>query len=196
MAQPTFYLRFLALFVLLGGFSLVPVALPRAACAKGVPTIARITGPQLTKPIRFSGPDFPAPVGYWPLPALTGAHHYKAAVFAASSGPVEHDDDPGPEVELGPRYKVEFSVWKDDGIRVLQYLYPFATSGPVTFTPPGQGRAFARVFGEREISGWWSAPNELTKWLRENGVTTPSRHSFPSPSRPQIAQRDVPQRDC
>lgn len=196
MAQPTFYLRFLALVVLLASFSIVPVALPPEACAKGVPTIARITDPQLKKPIRSSGPDFPAPVGYWPLPALTGAHHYKGAVFAASSRPVEHDDDPGPEVRLGPRYKIEFFVWKDHGIRVLQYLYPFATSGPLTFTPSGQGRAFAHVLGEREISGWWSAPNELTAWLQQEGVAMPRVQSFVSLSRPQLAQPDRPQTDC
>lgn len=74
MALPSFFFRRLVLLILLVAFSLVSVALPQEACAKGVPTIAKITGPGLTRPIRFSGPEFPAPVGAWKLPALTGAH--------------------------------------------------------------------------------------------------------------------------
>lgn len=181
MRQSASHPRLPLLVMVLAVFSLVPVARPQDACAKGVPTIATVTGPGLARPIRSSGPDFPAPVGSWPLPALTGAHHYKAAIFAASlDGRVVHDGAPGPDVALGPRYTLRFFVWRRPNRAVRQYLYPFATSGPLTFTPAGQGRAFAHVLGEREISGWWSAPGKLTEWLRREGVAEPSRYRLGS----------------
>lgn len=169
---------FTLLVVVPGTLAVDAVAFPSIACAKGVPTIAKVTSSGLDRVIRSSGPDFPAPVGYWPLPALTGAHHYKAANFAASSGPVEYDDAPDPEVELGPRYEVVFFVWKERATRVTQYVYPFAASGPLTFTPSGQSRAFAHVFSEREIRGWWSAPNELTGWFRRHGIAAPDHQTW------------------
>lgn len=180
MPPITAWKLFVLLIVIPGVLAVDTVAFPSPACAKGVPTIARITGPGIDGVIRSSGPDFPLPVGYWPLPALTGAHHYKAANFAASSGPVKHGDAPGPDIDLGPRYEVMFFVWKDHDSRVRQYIYPFAASGPLTFTPPGQSRAFAHVFSEREISGWWRAPDELTRWFHRNGIGTDEQRRHPN----------------
>jgi hypothetical protein len=56
---------------------------------------------------------------------------------------------------------------------VVQELYPYATGGPVTYTPPGQ-----RLFGARGMSitaGWFRASPEFFRYLVDQGLpeTTP-----------------------
>jgi hypothetical protein len=163
--------------VVLAAALLVVTSAPQA-CAKGTPTIAKITGPGLSRPLRLSGLDFPAPVGAWRLPALTGAHNWKAMSYSTSD--LVAYEERRPAGRVGPYYRIVFFEWGGTE-RVVQHLYPFATPDPVTFTPPGQAEAFWAVFGERETRGWWIAPKELRTFLQARGAMPPATSGSANP---------------
>ncbi len=112
--------------------ALIPAVAVVLACTPaeakgGDPVKAVIRGPGLVEPIVIRG-NMGMPLGdrYWAF-ALT--------MFGSSSDP--SSDAPLSTGDLGPRYLVQY-VDPCCGHRVRQYLYPYASGGPVTYTPSGQ----------------------------------------------------------
>lgn len=89
-------------------------------------------------------------------------------------------NDP-PEGQLGARFEVtyefrsyEFRSFVNNKPRffgVREFLYPYATGGPVAFTPPGQNYRVGRDSPEQEApSGWRSYPPRVVRILQTHGL--------------------------
>ena len=114
------------LLVLIPAIALVLACVPAEAKGRD-PVKAVIRGPGLAEPIVIRGNmGFPLGDRYWSF-ALT--------MFGSSSDP--SSESPLSAGDLGPRYLVHY-VEPCCGHRVRQYLYPYASGGPVTYTPSGQ----------------------------------------------------------
>ena len=114
------------LLVLIPAVALVLACVPAEAKGRD-PVKAVIRGPGLVDPVVVRGSlGFPPGDRYWAF-ALT--------MFGSSSDP--SSDSPLSTGDLGPRYFVDY-VELCCRHRVRQYLYPYATGGPVTYTPAGQ----------------------------------------------------------
>lgn len=87
-----------------------------------------------------------------------------------------------PVGELGARYVVTYSLGGgDDSASIVQYVYPYAFGGPVTYMPPDQ-----RYWGrETTTGGWHRADAALKGVLAEVGVprrpSTDALETTPSP---------------
>jgi hypothetical protein len=79
---------------------------------------------------------------------------------------------------LGPRYRATFHwlVGPDETRPIRQELYPFADSGALSFTPPGQ-----KKLGGASRGGWYKAGPELTLLLIDAGVPVPPSYTLPVP---------------
>lgn len=72
-----------------------------------------------------------------------------------------------PERKLGPRYVVTYTLGgRDDSRSIIQYLYPYAPAGPVTYMPPGQ-RSWSY---QRTTGGWHRADASLEEMLIAAGL--------------------------
>jgi hypothetical protein len=78
---------------------------------------------------------------------------------------------------LGPRYTITWTVPEGEGVaaKVRQDVYPYAATGPLTYTRPGQ-----RVFGEASHGGWYQASDGLRRQLISLGL----------PNRPAVTSSD------
>jgi hypothetical protein len=101
----------------------------------------------------------------------TGALNWRAAPYYSFGDPLVYEDNP--PSSLGSRYTIIFST-KATNARVVQHLYPCAGTRPWTFTPAGQHKGFWNVFGEREISGWWEAPERVQRVFERRGIDCPA----------------------
>ena len=133
----------------------VLLAIAPAAHAKG-PTDAAIEGPGLTPAVHV---DSYTPVGNRPsmsdLMTLTGADR----VMFDLTTRLAID---APAAPLGQRYTVSYRQPGADGktmVVLRQDVYPFASGGPVTYTPPGQLSVF--ITGSTLATGWYKAPAKL-----------------------------------
>jgi hypothetical protein len=95
--------------------------------------------------------------------------------------------------ELGPRYLVsyrfEFGAGSDSQ-EITQHLYPYATGGPVTYTPRGQKQT-----GEEDLtgmgmsvpipSGWYQTKPRFLAYLAENGLPASNPVAGSSADEPQ-----------
>jgi hypothetical protein len=139
-------------------------ALPAAALGKG-PSEATISGPggggggggDLT----IKGCCTPG------SPAMSLAEH--AGFFPATFG---QEPDPmlasRPNGDLGPKYTITYSVPgpNNELDEIRQDVYPYAKSGPVTYTEPGQ-----TFFGtQRTRGGWFQADSRLKETLVSAGL--------------------------
>jgi hypothetical protein len=72
-----------------------------------------------------------------------------------------------PRWDLGARYSVTYFIGGSDREgRIIEYLFPFADKGPVTYMPPGQP-----LWGtERTAGGWYLAGPRLKQLLTEIGL--------------------------
>jgi len=144
------------------------LALPVSAVAKG-PDRATISGPGLhgSVPINGNGESF----GDTPLGNLVQFGGYFAATFGQQPDPML---GARPKGELGPRYTVVYRVPgpapKPD--RLVQYVYPYAQPGPVTYMAPGQ----RFWIDQRTRGGWFTADAGLKRTLVRLGLpaTAPS----------------------
>jgi hypothetical protein len=81
-----------------------------------------------------------------------------------------------PEGQLGARFELsyEFRSFLNDKprfFRVQESLYPYATAGPVAFTPAGQKYRFGKDSPEQEVpSGWRSYPPRVVEILQAHGL--------------------------
>jgi hypothetical protein len=114
------------LLVLIPAVALVLACVPAEAKGRD-PVKAVIRGPGLVEPIVIRG-NMGMPLGdrYWA---------FALSMFGSSSDP--SSDSPLSTGDLGPRYFVDY-LELCCRHRVRQYLYPYATGGPVTYTPAGQ----------------------------------------------------------
>ncbi len=172
--------------VAVGGLTIgvsLAVALVTAgpALAKGA-TKAVITGPGLTRPIVVADAGEPGQSGK--LATLAEQSGLFTVLFGAStSGPATTLRSPPPPAALGPRYTVIYTVPGVDPQpgqrygRIRQNLYPYATGGPLTYTPPGQ-----HGFTEQlPATGWLPAGRGMVHTLTELGLP---RKSTTQPVRP------------
>jgi hypothetical protein len=82
--------------------------------------------------------------------------------------------------DLGLVYRAQYRMDYAPDVMLRQLIYPYAATGPITFTPRGQhiGRDYETFRG-----GWYSAPPELLRFLVSKGSRTAIRrtatnHSF------------------
>jgi hypothetical protein len=147
--------------------------IPSTAAAKGV-TDATVSGPGLTASLQL-GQE-----GSSRLAAAAGLY----AAFstpAPAPGPLQAEPPPS---ALGPRYLVTYSfLFPEQPAHpqrsIRQDLYPFASTGPVVHTPPGQ-----HLFDTTSQGGWHPASPALTMILVAAGVPTPASYQPPPPPPP------------
>lgn len=143
------------------------LALPTTALGKG-PSDASIDGPGVGGGgdsgggITFGGDG---ESGGTPLGDLT----QQAGFFAATFG---QEPDPmlaaRPKADLGPKYSITYTVPgpNNELDEIRQDIYPYAKSGPVTYTEPGQ-----KFFGtEQTRGGWFQADSRLKQTLVSAGL--------------------------
>lgn len=149
--------------------------LPSAAHAKG-PSAALIEGPGLNGAITIGygdpgGGSASAARGYGEagseasVIALAEQGGFFPAVFGQTPDPMSKTQPSG---RLGPRYTIVFTVPGPNGLEstIVQDVYPYATSGPVTYTKPGQ-----RFWdGQLTYGGWYRAASNLKQALVSDGL--------------------------
>jgi hypothetical protein len=125
------------------------LALPAAAAAKG-PDQASLSGPGLKGAIPIKG-EGEGGAGT-PLGDLVQFGGFFPAVFGQQPDPMLQAR---PKGDLGPRYTVTYRVPGPGAgpSRIVQYVYPYAKPGPITYMPPRQ------VFWatQRTQGGWYDA---------------------------------------
>ncbi len=140
---------------------LAALALPAAAFAKG-PSAATIAGPglegRLAVPGQGEGDD------QTPLGALVSYGGFFPEVFGQSPDPTRRTR---PKGDLGPAYTVAYTVPGPNGdSMIVQTIYPYARSGPVTHLAAGQ-----RFWGDqRTYGGWVVAPVQVKEALIRAGM--------------------------
>src|SRR5438132_8259434 len=149
--------------VLLG--ALVALAIPVAALAKG-PSSASISGPGMSRALAVAGDG---EVTGNALGSLAQTSGFFPQMFGQTPDPTVSTR---PTIALGPRYKVVYVVPGPNAIRsrLVQWLYPFAKGGPVTYLKPGQ-----RFWGGRTAHGGWFRAPGLAGVLRRIGLHTAAR---------------------
>jgi hypothetical protein len=152
--------------------TLAIVAVPGTAMAKG-PSQARLEGPGLPNPITVRGDGEPGSGGN--LAELAEQTGLFPAMFGQTPNPMSPTRPPG---ELGARFVVTYAVPSEAAPdEIHQDLYPYAATGPVTYTQPGQ-----RFFGtEATLGGWFRAPSGLTATLAALGLPSEPPQVVASP---------------
>ena len=154
--------------------ALALLAVPSQALGKG-PSAATMEGPGGGGGITFSGDE-----GSGPLGNLTQQSGWFAAVFEQEPNPMLADR---PKGDLGPKYTVTYTVPgpDNDTFTITQDVYPYASSGPVTYLAPGQPS-----FDMQTRGGWFQAGPDLKETLVAAGlpesaaVGSSDRTSFPT----------------
>jgi hypothetical protein len=161
--------------------TLAILAVPGTAMAKG-PSQARLEGPGLPNPITVRGDGEPGSGGN--LAELAEQTGLFPAMFGQTPNPMSPTRPPG---ELGARFVVTYAVPSGAAPdEIHQDLYPYAATGPVTYTRPGQ-----RFFGtEATLGGWFRAPSGLTATLAALGLPTELPQAAASP----VANQAIPTR--
>jgi hypothetical protein len=134
------------------------LALPAQALGKG-PIAATMEGPGGGGGITLSGDE-----GSGPLGNLTQQSGWFAAVFEQEPNPMLAAR---PKGDLGPRYTVTYAVPgpNNDTSKIVQDVYPYASSGPVTYVAPGQP-----IFDMETRGGWFQAGPDLKETLVAAGL--------------------------
>ena len=154
--------------------ALALLAVPSQALGTG-PSAATMEGPGGGGGITFSGDE-----GSGPLGNLTQQSGWFAAVFEQEPNPMLADR---PKGDLGPKYTVTYTVPgpDNDTFTITQDVYPYASSGPVTYLAPGQP-----IFDMQTRGGWFQAGPDLKETLVAAGlpesaaVGSSDRTSFPT----------------
>ncbi len=127
------------------------LALPAAAQAKG-PDQAKITGPGVGRTIVLNIGGY-GESGQGTMGRLTTEGGFFPQVFGDSPDPRL----PKKPANLGPRYRVDYRVLGPTAAVMLrQDLYPYASSGLVTYMRAGQ-----RFWGGQRTKGGWMRVSEL-----------------------------------
>jgi hypothetical protein len=138
--------------------ALALLAMPSQALGKG-PTAATMEGPGGGGGITFSGHEESGPLG-----DLTQQSGWFPAAFAQEPNPMLAER---PKGNLGPKYTVTYTVPTDMNrtVTIRQEIYPYATSGPVTYMAPGQP-----LFDMPTRGGWFQAGPDLKATLVAAGL--------------------------
>ena len=138
--------------------TLALLAMPAQALGKG-PSAATMEGPGGGGGITFSGDE-----GSGPLGNLTQQSGWFAAVFEQEPNPMLAAR---PKGDLGPKYRVTYTVPgpDNDTFTITQDVYPYASSGPVTYLAPGQP-----IFDMQTHGGWFQAGPDLKATLVAAGL--------------------------
>jgi hypothetical protein len=138
--------------------ALAVLTLPAQALGKG-PSAATMEGPGGGGGITFSGDE-----GSGPLGNLTMQSGWFAAVFEQEPNPMLAAR---PKGDLGPKYAVTYTVPgpNNDTFTITQDVYPYASSGPVTYVAPGQP-----IFDMDTRGGWFQAGPDLKETLVAAGL--------------------------
>jgi hypothetical protein len=146
-------------FLLISTIAVAALALPAAALAKG-PTAATITGPGIDA-INVNG-DAENGIASTFSEIVQDAGFFPA-VFQPVPNPMLRTQ---PKVELGPRYRVRWTVPTPSGKAVIvQDVYPYAKPYAVTYTRPGQ-----MLFGMSAQGGWYAQTADLKTALVKAGL--------------------------
>lgn len=153
--------------------ALCALVLPAAALAKG-PTAATITGPGLEQPLKLGGGPHALRNGA-PMEVLMTRGGFFQVAWGGQPGRTLRK---APTTSLGPKYRVVYLVPGPSGNddRIRQDIYPFASGGPVTYTPAGQPFFDTR----RTIGGWFRARPQLTTMLVAAGLPEPAEGGTPA----------------
>jgi hypothetical protein len=138
--------------------ALALLAMPSNALGKG-PSAATMEGPGGGGGITFSGDE-----GSGPLGNLTQQSGWFAAVFEQEPNPMLAAR---PKGDLGPKYTVTYTVPgpDNDTFTITQDVYPYASSGPVTYLAPAQP-----IFDMQTRGGWFQAGPDLKETLVAAGL--------------------------
>jgi hypothetical protein len=138
--------------------ALAVLAMPSQALGKG-PSAATMEGPGGGGGMTFSGDE-----GSGPLGNLTQQSGWFAAVFEQQPNPMLAAR---PKGDLGPKYTVTYTVPgpDNDTFTITQDVYPYASSGPVTYLAPGQP-----IFDMQTRGGWFQAGPDLKETLVAAGL--------------------------
>ena len=151
--------------------ALAVLAMPSQALGKG-PSAATMEGPGGGGSITFSGDE-----GSGPLGSLTQQSGWFAAVYEQEPNPMLAAR---PKGDLGPKYTVTYTVpgLNNDTLTITQDVYPYASSGPVTYLAPGQP-----IFDMQTRGGWFQAGPDLKETLVAAGLpeTAPGGSSDDTP---------------
>ncbi len=155
--------------------ALTALAMPSLALGKG-PSAATMEGPGGGGGgITFSGDE-----GSGPLGDLTQQSGWFAAAFEQEPNPMLASR---PKGDLGPKYTVTYTVPTDMNrtVTIRQDVYPYASTGPVTYMAPGQP-----IFDMQTRGGWFQAGPDLKETLVAAGLpataaaSSSDRTSFPA----------------
>jgi hypothetical protein len=151
------------LLCITGLAALLVALVPTAGFAKG-PVEVSIAGPGGDGPIHMGGePGSGEPGSGARLSRL--AEHAGLLTVGFGQG-VSQLEERRPDGELGPEYRLEWSVPGPKGTdTVVQRLYPYADGGAVTHTEAGQPYMGMETFG-----GWYVGGSALSDALTEAGV--------------------------
>ena len=135
------------------------IAFGSPAEAKG-PSALMITGAGLVRPIVVEPDD-----GRYVLSRIM-----EASAFFDAASPIGSHRAGGAAVRHplagpGPRLRLTWSVEWNRTQHVVQDVYPYASGGPLLYTPAGQ-----RLFDETTPGGWYRAAPRLVDLLRSVGV--------------------------
>jgi hypothetical protein len=138
--------------------ALTALAIPSVALGKG-PSAATLEGPGGGGGITFSGSE-----GSGTLGNLTQQSGWFAAVFEQEPSPMLAAR---PKGDLGLKYTVTYTVPgpDNDTFTITQNVYPYASSGPVTYLAPGQP-----IFDMTTPGGWFQAGPDLKETLVAAGL--------------------------
>ena len=175
--------RMIVVTALTAGMSIAAaITLAAPALAKG-PSQASITGPGLSRPVVVSGPgETQGRLGNLAMETGLFTAMFGTNVVVAYETPQQLRTPPR-AAALGPRYTIVYTV---PGVtpppghqfgQIRQYLYPLATGGAVTYTPPGQ-----HGFGGAAlpVTGWLRATSRLDRTLHQLGIR-PRAQAAPQP---------------
>lgn len=133
------------------------LAIPAVAQAKG-PTEGTMEGPDGTT-ITFAGDESSGPLG-----ELTERSGWFFAAFEQTPNPML---PARPEGDLGPKHVATYTVPGPDGVStIVQDVYPYAPTGPVTYMAPDQ----ALFEGMTTYGGWYQAGPKLKETLVAAGL--------------------------
>jgi len=163
--------------VAVAGAVLLISSVAASAGAKGA-SEATIRGPGLEEPLTFSGYGESAN----DVNLLAERSGFFPAMFGQIPDPME---DNRPQKNLGLRYTIRYTVPNPAGgaDEVVQYIFPYAEGGAVTYTPPGQPFMEGEgVDGERlrTKGGWYQGLSPLKSTLVDAGLP---------PKAPEVSSR-------
>jgi hypothetical protein len=148
--------------------AVLALLLPATALAKG-PSAATVDGPGTGGGLPFTGGEGDGSA----LALLSESAGFFPAVFEQTPNPMLAAR---PTADLGPKYTITYTVPgpDNDTFMIVQDLYPYAASGPVTYTKPGQP-----IFDMTTHGGWYQASADLKDTLVSGGLPA-SRPNAPA----------------